>query len=151
MINKKKKIIGLVLASLAFIIILVGIYFIFQSNSDGLFKTKELAYQEFIVKKGHVGELKTYDKSLYLEGYEGDFDVAYYITGTLENNTGIDFDALKINFNLLDKDDKVLGIAVGYITDVAKDEEVKFKAMSLTTSEDAKKVESYKLLSVQKQ
>lgn len=138
---KKKSLFVTIGAIVLLIGALIGIYFIFSEDED--YSDKRLRYEDFVIERGHMGSMAKYDVSLYVDGYLGSKEEAYYITGNLISKNHYDF--VLLTFNLYDKDDNLLGIAQGGLSDVKKDEELEFKALSLTTYEDTKKITRYEL------
>lgn len=57
--------------------------------------------------------------------------MAYYIEGTIKNNTDKDKSYASVKFNLFDKDGNQLGTATGSINDLKAGGTWKFKAMGL--------------------
>ncbi len=131
------------------IIAILGVLLYSVLKDDKVEVGKELKYQEYTVLEGHEGSLQDYDKTLYAEGYKGDYDEAYYITGKLVSNEEETQNFVVVRFNLYDSKDKILGEAIAGINNVSKGVEYEFKALSLTTTEDAKKVARYELKSVE--
>lgn len=139
---KDKKIIILIISLIIFIGI--GVYFLlFNSQSD-----KSYTYDEFTINKGSIGELKEYNKTMYFEGYEGDYTEAYYINGSMTNNGSNNYKFILITFNLYDKNNNLLGTAIAGINNVEGNKTYEFTAMSLTTTENAKKIVKYDLKSI---
>lgn len=148
----KKKDIILAAVCLVLLVLLVAlIIFMFRKDDDTPEKYvgKALTYETYKILEGHSGELKDYDRSTYVEGYKGTYDVAYYIEGKLVNTKNEKQDFVVIRFNLYDDDGKLLGEAIAGLSDVESQKEYDFKALSLTTTDDAKKVAKYELKSIQ--
>jgi len=137
---KNKKVI-LIIAIIAVILIGIGL-FLFKGT---LKPEKEETYKDFTLTE-LKGEYTKYDKSIYVEGYKGTFDYAYYVTGKIKSSKNHSFTV--ITFDLYDKDKKLLGTAVAGLNKV-DNEYQKFKALSLIDSKTAKKTTSYKLKSVE--
>lgn len=143
---EKKKIMYIVFAVLFVLLIAILLFFVSKDRNDSHTDTN-LTYENFVILKGHKGEVKEYDKSIYVDGYKGSYDEAYYITGKLKNN-GEGKDFVVIRFNLFDEKGNLLGEAIAGLNKVSKDKEYDFKAMSTTTTENAKKVAKYVLKSI---
>lgn len=143
----KKNIIIIVISLIVFLSLIVGLYFIFLKNNN-MIKSNTIIYGDFIILNGNKGELLEYDKTTYIEGYKGSYDIAYYINGSIKNNSTSTYKFIIITFNLYDKNNNNLGTAVCGLENVVGNQTYKFKAMSLTTTNDAKKVTSYKLKSI---
>ena len=121
----------------------------FKKDEENIKQYDEFVYENYVILKGSYGKIDTYDKSLYLEGYQGSYDETYYINGTLKSNEDTKQNYVVIRFDLYDKDGSLLGEAVAGINDVEPNTEYKFKAMSLTTDENAKKVYKYNLKKIE--
>lgn len=139
----RKKVLLIVLGAVLLLGIGFGTYYLITSNN-------QMKYEDFIIEKGNKGSFEIYNKSLYYEGYEGDYDKAYYITGSLKNNTGAYVSLAIITFDLYDENDKIIGVAKASVTNIGIDASKEFKAMSLTTTAKASKVKSYKINSITK-
>ena len=135
----------------AVLIVILGILLFnrFGNDDNNIKEYDEFVYENYVILKGSTGKLETYDKSLYIEGYKGSYDETYYINGTLKSNEAEKQDFVVIRFNLYDKNGKLLGDAIAGINDVEKDKEYKFKAVSLTTDEDARKVYRYGIKNIE--
>lgn len=133
----KSKQLTIIIVVIAVILIITGLFLFAKGNKN----TKELTYEDFTITS-HIGEYKEYDKSLYVEGYKGSYDYAYYITGMIKSEKKHGFTT--ITFDLYDKNDKLLGTAVAGLNSV-NNSETKFTALSLIDSKEAKKVVSYEL------
>jgi len=145
---EKKKLILIGVCVLLAIVLIILLFFVLgkgDSNPIG----EKMTYENYTILEGHTGELKSYDKSLYVEGYQGSYGEAYYIEGTLKSSEIEKQDFVVIRFNLYDKKGNVLGTAIAGLNDVEKDKEYKFKAMSLTTDENAKKVYKYDIKKIE--
>lgn len=73
----------------------------------------------------------------YYDGY-----IAYYIEGTIKNNTDKKYSYAQVTFNLYDSDGSQIGTAIANINDLEPNGTWKFKAIG---SGDGSKVASYKL------
>jgi len=135
----------------AVLLLVLGIFLFntFKKDEEDIKEYDEFVYENYVILKGSTGKLETYDKSLYIEGYKGSYDETYYINGTLKSNEVEKQDFVVIRFNLYDKKGNVLGTAIAGINNVEKDKEYKFKAMSLTTDEDARKVYRYDIKNIE--
>lgn len=137
--SKKPAIVGVIL--LVLVVIIGAIYFVFM-NSD-----KEIVYEDYTILEGHVGKIEKFDSSYTVEGYKGDDDSAYYITGSITADEDKDFTI--ITFDLYDKDDNFLGNAVGGLKEVKKGKTYDFKALSLVENKDVTKIDHYKIKSIE--
>lgn len=137
------------IAVVAFVAIIVGIYFIFGGSEKGIFDggNKNLTYEKFTISD-HKGEYKEYIQGLDVEGYPGAKDFAYYVTGKIKNGMDNNYSYVIIRFNLYDNAGTNLGEAVVALNDLEKNTEQTFTALSLLTSADAQKVVKYDIKSV---
>lgn len=78
-------------------------------------------------------------------GYAGDYNLGYYVEGYVQNNTDKEYTYVSIEFNLYDADGAIVGTASDYIDNLEANSKWKFKASSLTTSEETASIASYKL------
>ncbi len=145
---KSQKIMVIFISIVAVILLSVGVYFLTSKEKFIGLLTDEMVYGNFVIKDDHTGSLEEYDKTLYVEGYEGNYDQAYYIKGKITNNSGNNYKFILITFNLLNKKGEIVGEAISGLNNVLKGETYDFKAMSLTTTEKARTVVSYELKSV---
>lgn len=75
---------------------------------------------------------------------EGSFDgVAYYVTGTIKNNTNKQYAYVQVTFNLYDDDGAQIGTAMANINNLEANGTWKFKALGITEN-----VASYKLMDI---
>lgn len=75
-------------------------------------------------------------------GYSDDYGFAYYIEGTVTNNTSISYSYVQVQFNVYDADGSVIGSCLDNINNLEGNGTWKIKAIC---SGDAKSVKSYKL------
>jgi hypothetical protein len=134
---EKKKLIYIIVAVIVVISLALGVYLILNENKSDF---KE--YNEFKIYDTK-GEYKDYDNTLFVDGYTGSYDKAYYIEGELTSEKAYEFAI--ITFNLYDKKGNLLGIAQAGINDIIKDTKVSFKALSLTTTKQAEQVKRYEI------
>lgn len=78
-------------------------------------------------------------------GYAGDYNIGYYIEGYVQNNTDKEYSYVSIEFNLYDADGVLIGTAMDNVNNLEANGKWKFKASSLTTSEETASIASYKL------
>lgn len=135
-----KRKISVVLLIIAIILIVTGVLLLFIRPDS-----KRVAYGDFTFTSLN-GEYTKYDKSIYVDSYKGDYDFAYYVSGNITSKSDHKFTL--ITFDLFDKSGKKIGIAQVGLNEVKKSRNQAFKALSLLSSEDAKKVDSYKISSV---
>lgn len=131
------------------LVVVFGIILFFVLKEDEVKVGEVLTYKNYTILKGHTGRLEDYDKTLYAEGYKGNYDEAYYIEGTLKSNEVEKQNFVVIRFNLFDEKGNIVGEAIAGINGVENGKDYNFKAMSLTTTEDAKKVVKYDLKSIE--
>lgn len=136
---KNKSLATIICLVILFVGIIVGIYFLFFRPLGDV----KMVYNEFAILKGHNGSMAKYDPSIYVEGYQGNKEEAYYINGKIVSQK--DYNFVLVTFDLLDKNDKVLGVAQAGLTNIKKGETYDFKALSLTNYEDTKNISSYKI------
>ena len=74
------------------------------------------------------GEKFSYEVS---KSYKGDYDIGYYIEGTVTNNRDKDYSYLQIEFICYDKDGNNLGTAIDNTHNLLGKQTWKFKAMGL--------------------
>lgn len=80
-----------------------------------------------------------------LESHSGSYDeigFAFYIEGTIRNNTDRDYSYVQVTFKTYDKDGAQLGTAIANINNLEANGVWKYKAMAMTTSDE---IASYKL------
>jgi len=141
-----------ILISISVILVVVASILLFgrfNKNKEQIKEYDAFSYENYVVLKGSTGKIASYDKSLYIEGYKGNYDEVYYIDGTLKSSNETKQKFVVVTFNLYDKSGNLLGEAIAGIGNVEKDKEYTFKAMSLTTTEDAKKVYRYDLKKIE--
>lgn len=134
----------LVIAS-SIIIIMAIIYFKYFMN-DEIKTNNDIKFNNYVITN-HIGNIDTYDESLYIEGYKGNYDYAYYITGKIKVDINSKF--ILITFDLLDKDNKVIGKAQAGLNDIEKNKEYEFKAISLEDEMTIQNVVGYKIKSIE--
>lgn len=78
-------------------------------------------------------------------GYAGDYSMGYYIEGYVQNNFDREYSYVQITFNLYDADGVLVGTALDNINNLEANGKWKFKAISLTTSDETQSIASYKL------
>lgn len=137
----RKKILLIILGIVLLMGLGYGTYYLISTSN-------QMKYEGFIIEKGNKGKFEIYDKTLYYEGYEGDYDKAYYITGSIKNSSKSFASLAIITFNLYDKDKNVIGVAKASVTNLGIGVAKKFKAMSLSNTKVASKVVSYDLKSI---
>lgn len=76
------------------------------------------------------------------KGYADDYQFAYYIEGTVKNNTNKDYSYLQVTYNVYDKDGNNLGTCLANNNNVEANSTWKFKAVC---SGEAKDIATYKL------
>ena len=141
---EKRLIKRLVIVSLSLIVLTIIVAIIYL----GFIKPRDakIVYGDYTILKGHYGKVEKYDSSATVEGYKGDKDNAYYIIGKIKASKNKEFTI--ITFNLYDKSDKLLGKAVAGLNQLEKDKTYDFKALSLVTNDDMKKINHYKIKSI---
>lgn len=140
------KILKKILVLTAFIIIIMAIiYFRFFMN-DKVEANNDIKFNNYEITE-HLGHLDKYDKTMYIEGYKGSYNYAYYITGKIKSDINNKF--ILITFDLLDKDNKVIGIAQAGLNNIEKNKEYDFKAISLEGEMIIQNVVGYKIKSVE--
>lgn len=137
-----KKPVMVVFVVLALIAVAIAIYFLFIYDDNG-----EIVYEDYTIASGHVGKIEKYDSSYTVDGYKGGKDEAYYITGNITASEDKDFTV--ITFNLYDKDDNLLGTAVGGLNEVKKGKTYSFRALSLVENKDVAKIDHYEIKSIE--
>ncbi len=137
-VDKRK--LSVVLLIIAVILIIAGVLLLFVMPDS-----KRAVYGDFTLTSLE-GEYTKYDKSIYVDSYKGNYDFAYYVSGNITSKSDHKFTL--VTFDLFDKSGKKIGIAQVGLNEVKKSHNQKFKALSLLSSEDAKKVDSYKISSV---
>ncbi len=75
-------------------------------------------------------------------GYADDYGFAYYIEGTVKNNTDKKYTYVQVSYNVYDADNNNLGTCLANNNNLDANETWKFKAVC---SGDAKSIVSYKL------
>lgn len=91
---------------------------------------------------------KTTEKFTLLDGHNGfagDYNIGYYVEGYVQNNTDKEYSYVSIEFNLYDSEGALIGTAIDNVNNLESNGKWKFKASSLTTSEETASVASYKL------
>ena len=75
---------------------------------------------------------------------EGSFDgFAYYVTGSIKNNTNRQYSYVQVTFNLYDEDGAQIGTAMANVNNLEANGTWKFKALGIT-----EEVASYKLMGI---
>lgn len=83
-----------------------------------------------------------------LESHNGAYDdagFAFYVEGTIKNNTNKTYSYVQVTFNTYDKDGAQLGTAIDNINNLEANGIWKYKAMALTSSDE---IASYKLVEI---
>ncbi len=75
-------------------------------------------------------------------GYADDYGIAYYIEGTIKNNTDKKYSYVQVTYNVYDSNQNNLGTCIANNNNLSGNETWKFKAIC---SGDAKSITSYKL------
>lgn len=132
-----KKAVMLTLIVLAVVAVLIAIYFMFIKDTSD-----QIVYNDYTIATGHYGIVEEYDKSYAVDGYKGGTK-AYYIKGNITSDSNKDFTV--ITFNLYDKDNKLLGTAVGGLKEIKKGKTYEFKALSLIEEKYITKIDHYKI------
>lgn len=135
----KKRIIILIVI----LAIIVGGVFVYFKL---MYKNGDLEYGGFTVLKGHYGKVEKYDASHTVEGYKGSADKAYYIIGKVTSKNDVGFTV--ITFDLYNKKDKKLGVAVAGLSKLEKGKEYNFRALSLVEGKYTNEIDHYKLNSI---
>ena len=140
------KLLKKILVITSFVIIIMAIvYFRFFMN-DKVEANNDIKFNNYEITE-HLGHLDTYDKTMYIEGYQGNYNYAYYITGKIKSDINSKF--ILITFELLDKDNKVIGTAQAGLNDIEKNKEYNFKAISLEGEMTIQNVVGYKIKSIE--
>lgn len=128
---------------LIIILVIVGISIIISfssgdnsssnENQTGTTNSKENKTTEnFTLLDGHTG-------------YAGDYNLGYYVEGYVQNNKDKEYSYVSIEFNLYDAEGALIGTAYDNVSNLEPNGKWKFKASSLTTSEETASIASYKL------
>lgn len=89
-------------------------------------------------------ETKQTQEKFTLVDSEGSYDgFAYYVTGTIKNNTNKQYSYVQVTFNLYDADGAQIGTAMSNINNLEENGTWKFKALGGT-----EKAVSYKLAEI---
>lgn len=92
---------------------------------------------------GEIPAIQTQEKFSLVDS-NGDYDgFAYYITGTIKNNTNKQYSYVQVTFNLYDADGAQIGTALANINNLEANGTWKFKAIGTT-----EKPASYKLAEI---
>jgi flagellar basal body-associated protein FliL len=151
---QKKKNNGCLVAIIVFIFIFsVGIIASSKSSSTKTSSTNTVEKTTASGEKTTTGATTEATTEAKKEKYEivGDLSAerdaigAFYITGTLKNNTNRTTSYVQISFNLYDKDGNLVGSAFANVNNLEPNGTWKFKAMGMDTN---KSVTSYKLAKV---
>ena len=126
---------------IALVVVIATVYFILIKPKDG-----RINYGDYTILSGHYGKVEKYDPSMTVEGYKGDNNNAYYITGKIKSKDNKGFTL--ITFNLYDENNKILGTAVAGINELEKETIYDFKALSLVDSSNLQKINHYKIKSI---
>lgn len=145
----KRSIILISISVILAVILGILLFSRFKNNENNIKEYGKFSYENFVIQEGSTGKLNAYDKTMYIEGYKGNYDEAYYINGVLNSKNELKQKFVVITFNLYDKKGNLLGEAIAGVSNVEKDKEYSFKAISLTTTEDAKKVYRYDLKKIE--
>lgn len=137
-----KKPVQVVIIILLLGLIFTMLYFMFIHKDDG-----KLVYSDYTISAGHVGEIKEFDPSYTVDGYQGDQYRAYYITGKISAKEDKGFTV--ITFNLYDEKDNLVGTAVAGLNELKKGKTYDFKALSLVENVDVDRVDHYELKSIE--
>lgn len=127
---------GIIIAVIILLFVIIG--FSGSNNSSNEEKTgttnsnKNSVTEKFTLLDGY-------------NGYAGDYNIGYYIEGYVQNNTDKEYSYVSIEFNLYDADGALIGTAMDNINNLEANGKWKFKASSLTTSEETAIIASYKL------
>lgn len=140
------KLLKKILVLTAFIIIFMAIIYFRYFMNDKVEANNDIKFNNYQITE-HLGHLDTYDKTMYIEGYQGSYNYAYYITGKIKSDINSKF--ILITFDLLDKDNKVIGIAQAGLNSVEKNKEYDFKAISLEGEMTIQNVVGYKIKSIE--
>ena len=135
----KKKFIVIGLTIVVLILLCIGIYSIFSNKQV----REDVTIRGVTVYKDLKGEITKYDKTLYVEGYEGNYEKAYYISGKLKSD--VDYDTLIVSFDIKDRKGNVLGSAIAGLTEIKKDGEYTFKALSTVKESDLNKIYNFEV------
>lgn len=130
------------LTLIVFALAMSAIYFTLIKPKDG-----KIIYGDYTISSGHYGKIEKYDPSMTVEGYKGDMNNAYYITGKIRSKDNKDFTV--ITFNLYDKSNKLLGTAVAGLNELKKGTIYDFKALSLVDSSNMQRINHYKIRSIE--
>ena len=136
-----KRIITTILVLIILVTVVGAAYFTLIKPKDG-----KITYGDYTILSGHYGKVEKYDPSITVEGYKGDNNSAYYITGKISSKQDKNFTI--ITFNLYDKSNKLLGTAVAGVNKLKKGNIYDFKALSLVDSSNVQRINHYKIQSV---
>lgn len=137
----KKKIIMICISVLVLVLVCIGIYKAF-SKGEGE-KREDVVINDVKIYKNLEGTIEEYDKTMYVEGYQGNYEKAYYISGELRPDK--DYANLLILFDVKDKKDNVIGTAIAGLTDVKKGGDYNFKALSTVKESDLDKIHTFEV------
>ena len=140
------KVLKKILIITSFIVILLAIIYFRYSMNKEIKTNDDIKYERYTISE-HKGFLEAYDKTIYIEGYQGYYDYAYYITGNFKSLENENF--ILITFDLYDKDNNKIGIAKAGLNNIKKDKEYEFKAMSLEKEDIVKNVVDYKIKTIE--
>ena len=140
--KNKKKLILCIIIGIVLIVALIAIYFSFSKKK----KTDNITINGVTVYKDMKGSIEEYDDTMYIEAYEGNYEKAYYITGTL--NSEKDYDNMILVFDVKDRKGKVIGAAIAGINGVKKGGDYTFKALSTVKEGKLNKIHSFTLIDI---
>ena len=127
--NCRKKQIGPVRKIVGAVILIIGIC-ILVANCDSFKETaQDIENSKFTLTDDH--------------GYSDDYGFAYYIEGTVKNNTNKKYSYVQITFNTYDEAGNVIGSCLDNINNLEANGTWKIKAIC---SGDANSVKSYKFM-----
>ena len=139
-----KKIVSIVLIVVVLVILCILIYKAFMPKTENLIGKATI--NEVTIYENTKGKIEEYDKTMYIEGYKGKYEKAYYITGTIVSN--VYYNNVIITFNVKDRKGNIIGSAVAGLTNVQKGKEYNFKALSTVEESDLNKIHSYEVVDI---
>lgn len=101
-----------------------------NSNSKNNEKKKTTTEEKFSIIEGTE------------KGYADDYGFAYYIEGTIQNNTDKTYSYVQVSYNVYDSSNNNLGTCIANNNNLGSKETWKYKAIC---SGDAKSIATYKL------
>lgn len=75
-------------------------------------------------------------------GYADEYGIAYYIEGTIKNNTSKQYSYVQVQFNVYDESGNIIGSCLDNVNNLEGEGTWKFKAIC---SGEASEIKSYKL------